>query len=125
MGEVGLALDRWLAALNNRGEPLAVAEALSADAEVLRHGWGADREVVKERIVGHEAISVWLRRSPVHTVFSARPPARSEAGGWAVRYEVRVEDFCNQGSWRFWLDGDGRIRRLEHLPDELPPPDLT
>lgn len=115
------ALQRWLLALNARGELAAVVEAVSPDCELCRFGWGEEADVVKERFVGPEAVSAWLRRSPAGTVFQAEGPLTADGAGWVQPYLVRVEHFQNRGRWILRLAPDGRIASLEHRPEALPP----
>lgn len=123
------ALARWARAMTSRGDLERTRLAVSADAVVDRHGNGARYGQVVERIEGVEAIAAWLSTSPEGTVFEVSSPVAyvwsSPGGGGTAervaeaRYTVRGPGFDNQGSWRFSLAGDERLRWLEHAPDDL------
>ena len=115
------ALQRWLLALNTQGELAAVREAVEPDCELLRFGWGADAERVQERFVGTEAVASWLRRSPQGTVFQLEGEPSAAGERWEQRYRVQIGEFQNQGRWLLSLGPEGRIARLEHRPQDLPP----
>lgn len=120
-GELPESVQALAEAMSQRGEPAAVARAFHPEAELLRLHWGERRGLLAERFVGHPAIGGWLARSPAGVRFQALPPVTVDEGALVVRYAITVADFRNQGTWRLALHPDGRILRLEHLPDDLPP----
>lgn len=120
-GELPEIVQALAEAMSQRGEPAAVARAFHPEAELRRLHWGARRGQLAESFVGHPAIAAWLARSPAGVRFEALLPVTAEEGALVVRYAITVADFHNQGTWRLALDPGGRILRLEHQPDDLPP----
>lgn len=120
-GELPESVQALAEAMSQRGELVAVARAFHPEAELLRLHWGERRGRLAERFVGHPAIAAWLARSPEGVRFEVLPPVTVDEGELVVRYAITVADFRNQGTWRLALHPDGRIHRLEHQPDDLPP----
>jgi hypothetical protein len=118
-----IAFERWVAALNRYGDPAATAAAVSDDVEILRHGFGPERGQVVERIQGVAAVVRWLAltrdicRFELVTCREAREPD----GETTARYRIIAEEFVGGGQWIATLAWDGRIHRLQHMPDELDP----
>jgi len=117
------AVSRWLKAVNPPVDLAVVDEAVSADVYVTRYHWaGKDEEAaVVERFDGVEALVVWLRRTPVVLRFSLDGEPHLDRDAWVQAYAVEVEGeaFRGGGVWRYELDGDGKIRRLQHRPNPL------
>lgn len=117
-----VALQRWLAALNNPKEGARVAAAVNADITIWRHGNYAQRGEIVERFAGLEQARGWVARCPLDVAFALDgQPTVTEAGAGQARYVVLAEGFRGGGLWRFRLGADGRIDWLEHIPDELDP----
>ncbi|MCK6508017.1 hypothetical protein L6R53_32405 [Myxococcota bacterium] len=117
------ALDRWLRALHGFGDLALVQAAVAAQGQVDRFGWDASRGLVVERFQGPAQVAAWCARTPRNVTFAVVDGPRPEDGApgdWQARYEVRIGDYRNQGTWRFRLDAEGRILHLEHQPDDLP-----
>jgi len=124
------AVTRWLRAVNPPVEQGLVEAAVSEDCYVTRHHWAHADEYAKvmERFDGPARVLVWLQRTPPSLRFSLDGELRLDGGIWVQPYlvEVEGEEFRGGGVWRFELDGDGRIRVLQHRPKPLPdePPAL-
>jgi hypothetical protein len=118
-----VAMARWLAALNARGEPTAVSAAVHEEARVERCGVGAHAGVVVEEIIGPTNIGRWMALSPPGTRFetTTTPEATRDADGtgFDVGYRVAVAGFENTGRWRFRLGPVGEIMWLKHVPTAL------
>lgn len=117
-----LAITRWLAALNSRGEPAVVAEAVNPTVRIDRCGWaGAEVGVTVEVYEGRDAAQKWLYRNPFGCEFTVVEGPELVGGEWVARFQVRYQDFKNYGTWRFIVDDADRILALTHLPSDLPP----
>lgn len=124
------ALARWVDAMSSRGDREITEAAVHATVVVERCGSGAHQGEVVERFEGLDAVAAWLARTPEGTTFQVisrvvhvwvSPPGGGTARRVAeCRYRVRVDDFDNEGTWRFVLSPDGRLAWLEHAPDDLP-----
>lgn len=120
-GDPKLALERWIAALNARGEPEVARAAVDPGVRIDRCSWsGPERGGVVETYEGFEATQRWLWRNPHGVVFSAASDLDEVGGEHVVRYRVAYQDFANYGHWRFTVTDDSRIRGLVHVPDDLP-----
>ena len=116
------ALERWLAALNQRGEPDAVQAAFTSDIRIERHpprpraqlGVGEPVEVLQ----GHAEVTTWLARSPDGTVFALVAAPVLEGEVVQAEYSIAVEDFRNGGRWLLRLEGE-RICWIGHHPAAL------
>lgn len=115
-----LALDRWLLALRGRGLLPPLQAALAPGFVVQRFGWDAQRGVLAERFEELPPLAAWCARSPAEVEFLLDGPVTPTDPGFQARYEVRLGDFHNGGTWRFDLAPDGRIAWLLHQPDDLP-----
>jgi hypothetical protein len=117
------AFERWVVALNRYGDLSATTAAVSDDVEVLRHGFGPERGLVVERIQGIDAVVRWLAltRDICRFELVSSTGAASADGEVTARYRITAEEFVGGGEWRAQLAPDGRIRRLQHLPDDLDP----
>lgn len=116
-------IDRWLRAVNLRGESQAVEKATVPTIQVDRCGWGENNGKVVQVIKGWKDLSAWLRLSPDGTVFNLDSEVCSssdqEPFEAVVRYRLEVSDFVGGGEWRFQMAEDGRLVRIEHRPDNL------
>lgn len=116
------AIENWVAALNLRGAEgrARLVEAALPDVEVVRFGFGANKGRIVETIRGHEAVAAWFDTTPDIIDFELDGPVTvDESGLGEVGYKVIAGDFENGGTWRFWVDEDGRIATLEHHPKEI------
>lgn len=120
LSEMLLALQR---ALEGGGAAAAVERSFGAHAEVVRYGWGAERDVRIETFVGVEAISEWVERTPAGCRFEpgAIDAIDADCLGGSARYRLEVAGFRGGGRWTLRLGVDGRIARLGHHPDSLDP----
>lgn len=113
------AAERWLEAVRSRGPGDALARAAAPEVVVERYHWAPP--ALAKRYSGQAEVGAWLAMSPARLVWSLEGPVQPGAdGAWEVRYGVAVGDFFNTGLWRFWLDAEGRLLRLEHRPEDLP-----
>ena len=120
------AIQRWIDALNVRGERTVLAAAFQADASVARKGFGSKTGQLVEVIEGLENVSEWMGLLPSGITFECVGPvevaADSEGEVALVRYRLSVDDFVGGGSWRFRLGDDGLVGWLEHQPDRIDDP---
>lgn len=122
MSTPDVALERWLEALNARGDLAATRRAVDTDVRIERCGFHATRHQLVEVLQGAAAVNDWLTltRDVVQFQLDGAPRC-SEDGEVTVRYSVVVEtaDFRGGGEWRLRLTDDGRIAWLHHQPDDL------
>ncbi len=110
-------------ALDGRGAAAAVDRCFIADAEVVRYGWGDERDQRVETFAGVAAIRQWLERAPAacHFETGAIDTIDADGLGGSVRYRLEVAGFRGGGRWTLRLSADGRIARMGHHPDSLDP----
>lgn len=119
---VAAALERWIAALNGRGDRAATEAALAPEVCIERHapapraalGTGAPLEV----FTGYDEVGRWLARSPQEAVFALASAARINGALVEVDYSITAGDFHNGGKWRVRLDGE-RLAWIAHHPAAL------
>lgn len=116
----GFAL--WIIALDRRGEPAAVEDAVAADARIERHGpleRGAPPGEPLEVFVGVAEVGRWLRRLPPRVTWVMIGQPIAEGDTWRVEYAISVDGFDNGGEWLARFDADGRLAYLSHRPFPL------
>lgn len=118
-----VAMMRWIAALNARGEAAAVALAVHDEARVERCGVGVHAGVVVEEVIGIANIARWMALCPPGTLFetigAAEATRDADGTGFEVGYRVSVAGFENGGRWRFRVGPHGKIMWLKHVPAAL------
>jgi hypothetical protein len=122
MTEGERALERWLHAVNGRGQLVLTEAAVAEGVRVERLGFGSQRGVLVELFEGPQAVNAWLARTREVVHFELAAIACDEA-----RYLVRVEgeSWLGGGTWRWQLAADGRLAWLQHQPDDLSSADGT
>ncbi|MEL6182650.1 MAG: hypothetical protein AAFS10_27075 [Myxococcota bacterium] len=123
------ALHRWIAALNEPDNRLPyLIEALTPDAEVYRYGVWEEAGQRVDTFCGPSEVADWFARTPVKITFalaSSPTPHPERPGAHMVRFSYHFDDFSHGGRWIFGLADDGRLRWVEHHPEELPPGNIT
>lgn len=96
------------------------ASWLAPNIEVLRCGNWDERGKILDIFSGPDSVVTWLARTPKGTTFTLISSAAVDDDGSAcVRYRITIEDFVNEGEWRFKLNPAGQLVWLWHQADEL------
>lgn len=118
--EIANAFDRWLVALNGRGDLRQTKRACADGALVERCGFFGDRGKVVEQLQGIAAINAWLALTREICVFSLDGAVSTGDHGFEARYRIVAGDFVGGGHWMARFDAAGKMTWLQHQPDELP-----
>ncbi len=108
--------DGLIDAINSR-QAADLAKVLDPDVHIDVYGVDQQRDVVVRNVSGHSQAFEWLDRSPQATVFERAEAPNDDP--LQARYRVKVLYFEGGGSWQGELAEDGRLRRLDHRPDDL------
>ena len=106
------ACRRFAALLSSHGK--AEREVLAANVQVVRYGYGLERDEVQETFNGAAAVIAWAERSPEGISFQA-----TRNGDAAIQYTLRVAGFTGAGTWLARTTPGGQLAHLEHRPRDL------
>lgn len=106
------ACRRFAIFLSTCGE--AEREVLAANVQVVRYGYGPQRDEVQETFNGAAAVVAWAERSPEGISFQA---TRNDDA--VVQYTLRIAGFTGAGTWLARTTAGGQLARLEHRPRDL------
>lgn len=118
--QAAAAMQRWLAALNGRGDLALTQAALARGVVIERCGFGGQRGQVVQVIRGQPAANRWLKMTRAVCQFELAGELSGDGEPFSARYRMTALDFVGGGLWQFRLDAGGRIAWLRHQPDELP-----
>lgn len=109
-------------ALNHAEAMDTLQRALDGAIRVRRYGYHGTRKEVLEQFDGLDQVQQWLARTPPTIEFFLLESTLQATGhqSYSVRYGLTApDDFRGGGLWEVKVDADGRIRELDHRPDDL------
>lgn len=115
-------LGEFVFALNHAGALDALQRAVDGAIRVRRFGYHGTRHEVLEQLDGLEQVQQWLARTPATIEFFLQESTLQATGHqtYSVRYRLTApDDFHGGGLWQLKVAADGRIRELDHRPDDL------